>query len=335
MKKSIMILLLILAVSFAFADKVKTLPGLSNPDGIYSSENRLAITEGTTVYLYSLPDLKHIKTFGKKGEGPQEFKGRIDNIDMQTDVMVVSSRGKVSFYSKEGEYKKETNTVSGYSSRYTPLGKGFVGNGFAFAKKIVYQTINLYDSALAKIKELYRKESDIQRGTGIKFFSSAYDFQTCDNKVFIAGFADFTIVVVDHEGNQLNPIKKDYQRLKFTEGHKQQVYEFLQSNPETKPRFETIRKQLIFPSYLPAIRYIYGGNRRIYVQTYRMENEKTEFYVLNLSGEIVKKVFLPIINENIVETYPLSIIGGNVYQLVENEEEEWDLHVIPVPGQDH
>jgi hypothetical protein len=330
MKKIIIILMLILAVSFAFAGKVKTLPELSNPDGIYTSGNRLAITEGTTVYLYSLPDLKRIKIFGKKGEGPQEFKGGIDSIDMQTDGMVVSSRGKVSFYSIDGEYKKEINAASGYSSRYTPFGKGFVGNGFAFEKKIVYQTINLYDQALAKIKELYRKESDIQRGKGIKIFSSAYDFRTCDNKVFIAGFEDFIIAVADHEGNKLNLIKKDYQRLKFSDGHKRQVYEFLKSNPETKPRFETIKKQLIFPSYLPAIRYIYADNRMIYIQTYRMDDQKTEFYVLDLSGEIVKKVFLPIINENIVETYPLSIIMGNVYQLAENEEEKWDLHVIPV-----
>jgi hypothetical protein len=329
MKKIIIILLLILAVSFAFAGKVKALPELSNPDGIYTWENRLAITEGTTVYLYSLPDLKHIKTFGKKGEGPQEFKGRIDSIDMQTDVMVVSSRGKVSFYSKEGEFKKEINAGSRYSSRYTPLGKGFVGNSFAF-DKIAYQTINLYDSALAKIKEIYRKKSDLQRTKGIKMFSTAYDFQTCDNKVFIAGFEDFTIAVADQEGNKLKPIKKDYQRLKFSEGHKQQVYEFLKLNPETKSRFEWFKNQLIFPSYLPAIRYIYADNHMLYIQTYRMDDEKTEFYIMDLSGEIVKKVFLPIINENIVETYPLSISGGNVYQVVENEVGEWDLHVIPV-----
>jgi len=329
-QKIFIILLLTIVVSFAFAGKAKTLPGLSNPDGIYTSQNRLAITEGTTVYLYSLPDLKHIKTFGKKGEGPQEFKGRIDNIDMQTDVMVVSSLGKVSFYSKEGEYKKETNAASGYSSRYTPLGKGFVGNGFAFDKKILYQTINLYGPALAKIKEIYRKESDIQRTREIKMFSTAYDFQTCDNKIFIAGFEDFTIAVVDQEGNKLKPIKKDYQRLKFSEDHKRQVYEFLKFNPETKSRFETIKKQLILPSYLPAIRYIYVDNRLIYIQTYRMDDEKTEFYVMDLSGEIVKKVFLPIINENIVETYPQSIMGGNVYQVVENEVEGWDLHVILV-----
>jgi hypothetical protein len=329
-QKIFIILLLIIAVSFAFGGKVKTLPELSNPDGIYTSENRLAITEGTTVYLYSLPDLKHIKTFGKKGEGPQEFKGRIDSIDMQTDVMVVSSRAKVSFYSKEGEYKKETNAASGYSSRYTPLGKGFVGNGFAFDKKIVYQTINLYDPALAKIKEIYRKKSDLQRTKGIKIFSSAYDFQTFDNKIFIAGFADFTIAVADQEGNRLKPIKKDYQRLKFSEDHKQQVYEFFKFHPETKTRVESIKKELIFPSYLPAIRYIYADNRMLYIQTYRMDDEKTEFYIMDLSGEIVKKVFLPIINENIVETYPLSISGGNVYQVVENEVEGWDLHVIPV-----
>jgi hypothetical protein len=330
MKKIIIILLLILAASAAFADKVKTLPGLYNPDGIYTSANRLAITEGAAVHLYSLPGVKHIKTFGRKGEGPQEFRGSIDCIDLKTGGMVVSSRGKVSVYSIDGEFKKETIAASGYSSRYTPLGKGFVGSGFAFDKKIVYQTINLYDPALAKIKEIYRKESDVQRGQGIKFFSSAYDFQTCDNKVFIAGSGDFTITAADREGNMLKPFKMDYQRLKFSDGHKRQVYEFIKSNPETKPRFETIKKQLIFPSHLPAIRYIYADNRMIYIQTYRMNDGKTEFYVLDLSGEIVKKVFLPIVNENIVETYPLSISGGNVYQLVENEMEEWDLHVIPV-----
>ena len=317
MKRNIIILLLLLAASFTFADKLKTLAELSNPDGIYTSENRLAITEGTTAYLYSLPDLKHIKTFGRKGEGPQEFKGRIDGIEMKTGVIVVSSRGKVSFYSKEGEYIKEINASSGYSARYTPLGKGFVGSGFA------------------KIKEIYRKESDIQRGKGIKFFSTAFDFQTSDNKVLIAGFEDFTIAVVDQEGNKLNPIKKDYQRLKFSEDHKRQVYEFLKSNPETKPRFETIKTQLIFPSYLPAIRYIYADNRMIYIQTYKMDAEKTEFYVLDLKGEIVKKVFLPIINKNIVETYPLSIYGGNLYQLVENDMEGWDLYVIPFIQQDN
>ena len=128
----------------------------------------------------------------------------------------------------------------------------------------------------------------------------------------------------------MNPIKMDYQRLKFSEGHKRQVYEFLKSNPETKPRFETIKKQLILPSYLPAIRYIYADNHMIYIQTYKMDDKKTEFYVLDLKGEKVKKVFLPIINENIVETYPLSISGGNLYQLVENEVEGWDWHVIPV-----
>jgi len=330
MRKIFIILWLLLIVSFAFAGRVRTIPDIYNPDGIFTSENRLAITEGTTVYLYSLPDLKHIKTFGKKGEGPQEFKGGIDSIDMQTDRMVVSSPNKVSFYTKDGEYKKEIKATSGYSSRYTPLGKGFVGNGFAFEKKIVYQTINLYDAALTKVKEIYRKESDIQRRKEIKFFTSAYDFQTCDNKVFIAGFENFTIAVVDHEGNTLNPIKKDYQRLKFSDHHKRQVYEFVKSNPETKARFESIKKNLIFPSYLPAIRYIYADNHMIYIQTYRMEDEKTEFYVLDLNGKIVKKVFLPIINENIVETYPLSIMGGNAYQLIENEAEKWDLYIIPV-----
>lgn len=330
MKKMFLFLSIVLMVSFGFSETVKTLPELSNPDGIYTSGNRLAVTEGTTIHLYSLPGLKHIETFGKKGEGPQEFKGSIDGIDMQTDLMVVSSRGKVSFFSKDGTFVKEQNAVTGYSSRFTPLGNGFVGNGFAFDKKIVYQTVNLYDSGLAKTMEIFRKESDVQRGKGIKVFTSAYDFQTCDNKVYIAGYGDFLIDVVDGDGKKLPSIKKEYKRLKFTDAHKEQFYDFIKSNPETKPRFEAIKKQLIFPAYFPAIRYIFAHKSMIYVQTYKMEGEKTEFHLFDLSGKPVKKVFLPIVNENIVETYPLSIRDGKVYQLVENEAEDWELRVIAI-----
>ncbi len=33
---------------------------------------------------------------------------------------------------------------------------------------------------------------------------------------------------------------------------------------------------------------------------------------------------------NILDIYPYTIEGGKLYQLIENEDEEWELHIISI-----
>ena len=73
-KTSFVILFAILAVSL-LATKTIPLPELTNPAGILVEDDQIYITQFPEIFIYSLKDFKLKKTFGKRGEGPAEFKG--------------------------------------------------------------------------------------------------------------------------------------------------------------------------------------------------------------------------------------------------------------------
>ena len=49
-----------------------------------------------------------------------------------------------------------------------------------------------------------------------------------------------------------------------------------------------------------------------------------------MNGKFVKKIPVPIKDHNILELYPYALEGSKLYQLVENEEEEWELHIASI-----
>jgi hypothetical protein len=88
-------------------------------------------------------------------------------------------------------------------------------------------------------------------------------------------------------------------------------------------------------AYLPAIRFFFFSGNKIYVQTYKKENNKSEFFVFDKTGNLLKKVFVPFIeeefsyNEFSVPRFH-TIAEGKLYQLLENDDEEWDLHITDI-----
>jgi hypothetical protein len=57
-----------------FAANTVELPDLLDPAAIHVDGNRMYITEHATIYIYSTKDYHLIKKFGRRGEGPKEFK---------------------------------------------------------------------------------------------------------------------------------------------------------------------------------------------------------------------------------------------------------------------
>lgn len=330
--KKIIFLLLLFTLFWSgtlLAESAAILIQLNRPDGLYVGKHRIAVSEGTTFYLYSARDYRFIGKFGKKGEGPREFKGRIDYIRVSKDSIIVSSSKKVSRFSIDGTSLQEVTTASRYGSRYTPIGNYFTGNGYAFSDKLLFQTINIYDSQLQKIKEIFRTKSALQRGKKIEIFSAAFDFTVCSDRVFITGNENFNIDVFDNRGKPLPSITRDYTQTKITDAHKEEVYEFFRTNPETKSRYEQIKQQLDFPSHFPAIRYIFSDDSLIYVHTYKKVKDKTEFFIFDARGTFQKKVLLPVFEANPIETNPIAFYQNRIYQLTENQNEEWELHITP------
>ena len=325
----IFVLMLFLAISLSLSGKDSVeLTEITNPDGLYINNEYLYISQGTDIFQYSKNDFKLIKQFGKKGEGPGEFKGRVDYINILPENLLISSRDKISYFKKNGEFIKEVKSRSPRASGFISIKNNFVGNSILMKDKTLFLTINLYNSRLEKVNMLFKKKAGYQRGGKIKIFYSSFDFQAKLNKVFIVGSNDFVIDLFNSKGDKLPPIKFDYKKIKVQDEHIKQVYRYFKSNPETKAQFQQIKKKLDFPSHFPAIRSIQIDNKYIYIQTYNKVKEKTEFYISDMKGNLKKRIFIPIKDANVLESFPFIIMNKTVFQLIENEEtENWNMQI--------
>jgi hypothetical protein len=333
MKKILITILLIILINPLIAKKIIPFPELLKPETISIDENQIYITEGASIYIYSLKDFKFKKKFGKEGSGPQEFKmpqSGLLTIDVQTNDIIVNSLAKISYFSKDGKFKKEIKNNIGITIMLQVLGNGFAGIGFPGDNKMIYRSLNLYDSNLNKSKEICKMKHDFQLGKGTRVLPTPYPFVSYNNKLYITWENDFIIKVYNNKGEKLFSIKQNYDKLNVKKEHKKGITHWYKTDIRTARYFEFL-KPLIFPAYFPAIRYIYINENKIYVLTYKQKDNQSEFYIFNLKGKLIKKKFLPLIEKNAIETYPYVINKGKLYQLVDNEDkEEWELLITKI-----
>jgi hypothetical protein len=160
MRLSILILFIFICTSIVFPVKLATFPELQKPNSIIIDKDQIFINDGPTIYIYSLKDCSLQKKFGKKGEGPQEFKispsmfGGGVTIDVQPDYLLIGSIGRLSFFTREGVYKSERAVTSFWDVK--ALGKQYVMLKAENDKKIAFFTLNLYDQDFKTRKEISR-----------------------------------------------------------------------------------------------------------------------------------------------------------------------------------
>lgn len=329
-KKLILVLLLLLFVGPVFAEKAAVLPELLKPQSIDIDGNQMFITEDVTIYIYSLNDFKLQKKFGSAGEGPREFK-RYASVFVQPDQLIIRSLGRISFFTRQGDFIKETNVSPGTGVAFQPVGDQYVGRKNFMEENINYQSFNIYDSKFKMIKEIYRKEHDFQMGKGFKIPTEAFDCSVYRGRIFIAGKAGLDIDVFDKNGNRLYTIRHDIENVKFTQAHKERILDFFKTNPRTKQVYEFLKNQLKFPDYFPVVREFIVTDGKIYVLTSNQQENKTEFLILDVNGKLLKRQFLAFHYKQLIEPSPYTIHNGKLYQLLEDpDEEEWELHVSKI-----
>jgi hypothetical protein len=335
MKKSYtLFLLLVLALGSQWA-KVIPMPDLLKPENIVIDKGLILITEFPHVYIYSLDDYKLIKKFGKQGEGPQEFANyvRIQKDPDNPDLIAVGSHMKMSYYTTEGEFKKEIRAKGSAGNVYKPFGKKYVSYGFFQDQesKTVYETINLFDENLNKIKEIYREELALQQNREINALGT-WDawFRLSDDKIFVTGEQDGVILVYDDKGNKLYDISHKYEKIKVTQKDKDRYHNYFKTDPQFKQFYDNIKQLITFPNYFPQIRGMDIVDNRIYVNGYLREDGTTEFTVFDLGGTVLKeKIRLNLPEATARDLYPYTIYDEKIYQLVDNDEtEQWELHIF-------
>jgi hypothetical protein len=334
MKKMVWILFLsiITLTGVSLAERAATLPEIMHPFSICVDSDRLYISEGVTVFIYSLKDFRLVKKFGKEGEGPGEvlLNRRGANTDialfLEKDLLIISTRGKVIYFSKDGDFVKEVKTEA--AGRWlAPLGELFVGTKYIREKDGLYHSVIIYDSNLKKVKEIYKHIHGWQ-GTKREFNPLTVDqaaFDICDDKVFVIDGARTMIRIYDKKGKLLTSIIPEVELVPFTEENKKDMIEGYKRVEFWRILYESKKHLFKFPKYYPPIRWFFLDPvaKKVYLKTEKIENEKRTWLVYDFNGKLIKKISLPI---GLLRFY-----NGTYYRLLENEEEEvWELYTAKV-----
>jgi hypothetical protein len=333
MKRLIIVIVLLLVISFGSSlakAKIVTLPGLSRPESIELNENNLYVTDGLKVHIFSLSDFKRKKVFGKKGEGPREFKGFI-LASVQPAHLFISSPNKVSRFSLEGEYigEKKVGRVFG---RLKPMENKYLGYHYSREEGRLIESIHIYSPDFKREKELYRRQYIIDKSGKINLIDERPPIFYYYKKRIYLDAVDGTILVFDNTGERIASISGKYERIAFTEQHKQRLIKRLLAEPQTKRYFEQNMHRMVYSDYFPPVRMFHVADDRIYVMSNKEVRGKNEFFIYDLEGTLLKKVFLPVAPfERTMIPLFYTIRNGKLYKLMDNEEtEEWELHIMDI-----
>jgi hypothetical protein len=325
-------LILLLPTLHTYAKKVATFTDILTPYNLLVDKDRLYINESATIYIFSLKDYSLVKKFGKKGEGPGEFKLDDDNtvfVSLLPDHLLINSVGRISYFSKEGTFIKEIPNRSGRWLK--PLDDYFVGMRIWYDKKDTrFRTVCIFDSQLNRIKDIYSEVHGIQprrRTIDAISWPSSWNYLTYGDKVFVMG-KENKLHIFNKHGESISTVKLDYEPLKLTDSIKEEYIKYYRdTDPYWRARWERLKSWYVFPDYLPVARYFKIKNDKIYILTYKKEKGKKEFLILDLKGKLLKKVFLPLVSVDALGEMPFDFQGDLLYQLVINEDtEELELH---------
>lgn len=340
-KIGIMVLLLFIAHA-VFAVKLGTLKDVLKPQMIDISGDKLYVLEnGARVSVYSLQDLSLIRKFGKTGEGPGEVNVSpfyVNSMTVSGDQIVVDSINKYLIFSTGGKLLKEMKKTPS-DGKITAVGKNFVGGRLRPNKDSSTHSrcVTLYDSKMEVIKDLYCQE-DIWQGNKFTMVIDLIHFKVYDDKIFIEESpGGFLIEVFDSLGKKLYKIEKEYQQIRFTAKHKQELINEFNEEPFVKERggFDRLmgNTKKIYPDFFPPIQSVDISGKKLYIRTYKAKENKEEYIIMDLQGNIIKNVFLPRFRgvhlmAKLAGLKLHTIENDKLYYFIDNEEtEEWELYV--------
>ncbi len=331
-KRIIIIIILLLLTYFVMDGKTIPLPDVLRPEFIEIYQNRVYIVEGPQVHIYRLKDFSHIKTFGREGEGPQEFKTHPTlgvRLTFDKNNLLVTSLNKLSVYDLTGNYQKETATAFLTTGGLFPVqhnGTFFLSDGRYREGKIAYNTMNLYDAQFKKVKEIAKYVKNEQRGRKIDPMNPGFPkYQVYDNKIF-SEESDRVINVFASDGQKITTITPKDEERPITKAYKDRFFAFLDKwDPQ---EFDRLKGRFLFPANFPVIHNFKVADHRVYIVTWKQKKGAQEIKILSFDNKLIKTAYCPNLKANPMYLAPFTIAGGKIYHLHDNPDTEtWELMV--------
>lgn len=314
---------------FAEGDKVVPLPEVKHAVASAVADDELYISEKNKVLVYSL------ETFKLKSEIKTE-----GCVKPFSNYIIQNTRAyPFHWFTTDKEFIPRK--VPWYEMPYRmfdviPMTK----NSFLGLKKPGgLWRVCLLNSKFETVKEIYKTDADISIVINNKAYSGQYNQYKMlkhymgvyyyDNKIFIADSKKgFFIDVYKPDGTHLYSIKKGIKKIKVTDAFKQKVENYVKTkDPQL---WKIIEKYAVYYDYFPHFNSITFGDNKIYVTTFKEKGGKHEIIVLDLKGNILKKVFVPFKSFRLFTEIPPLTIPTLNYGLKDNRL----YQVLPKPSGD-
>jgi hypothetical protein len=327
-------LLLLLSLQ---AEKVAVFEEFHQPGGINIGNGCIYIQEKTTVFIYNLEDYKFVNKFGKEGEGPGELKINPFWFPMivfpANNKVYISSLAKLAIFSKTGEYINEYKVNP--TDVYWPFGEKYICLTTTpiqeNSQKIVLAFF-LANENFKKVKVIYKTDFELNQNSKIEFPITPFELSIDKDKLYVtAGIHGFAIDAFDQKGEKMYRIKKDYKRLKIPSSYKEKTLQWFQKDPHFK-HLNELQSRIGFKDYYPPIHSMIANYGKLYVMTNKIEKDQRECIVMDLQGNEIKRIYLPIPEQYGLDSNVYFTIRDNYfYKLEENmNNENWELYRIKI-----
>jgi len=325
----------------------RALKGVFEPEMIAVAGQELYVVEGAQISVFSLEDLALVRTFGRKGDGPGEFKEEdfwYNTVTVLPDGVFVDGYDKVAYFTKDGRFLREAKKPVGIS-QVVPFGKGFVASKLDHLEgEVQYQCLYLYDANLKFQKELARQESWIQAmGRKTEMIPDVLNFSVWGDRLFVEKSREgFVIDVFDVQGTRLSRIESQQEKIPVTKDRQDEALETFKTDPFVKrmgyEKFK-IFSEFVWPKVLPPIRDFAVADGRIYVRTSKTTGEKEAWVILDPEGRPVGRADLPQVDAaplmaHVYGVHYYAVGGGKLYFLKDNAKtDEWELFIEEIQEQ--
>ncbi len=337
-----LIFILLLFFSIILSAKIVPLTGMLKPESITVGSDYIYIVDFPSIFIFNKADFSLVKKFGRIGEGPQEFN-QFACTFAHNNELIVCDLVKALFYSLDGNYKKEIKHLNYIWRELTPVGNKFVGKGRYDDGKNDSVALNIYDARLRfekrlAIYKMWKMDNIIDYRN--------LQFATSEDKIFVKPFENkFTLDVYDTTGKKLYSINREYEKVDVSNADIQRYHNYFRTYAKVRKNYENIRKELQLADTFPAIQTFTVADGKIYVVTYKKKDLNSEVLVLDLKGELLKTVYLPLFKNDEVFSREIennifrrknnatfAISKEKLYQIQEKagEEETWELHVTDI-----
>ena len=256
-------------------------------------ENIIVVDEKEIVVKVFDKTGRHIRTFGKRGQGPGEFASvaRLVLKGGRDIVLLDSANGRFSYYSKEGECLRDIKIGKHSIRRVKPDSRGFIYSDTLFRDgTIIKEIIMRFDPDFNEYKTVAEAEREADYRS-INPISEWFMYSVMDDDSFIWGRnTAYEFTILDQSGEPIRKVIKDYDAVRITKEDQEKLIE---------ERFgdlvlpDTIRIE--FPShYTPWYYFVCDDAGGFYVRTFETDREgQLKWDYFDKEGIYRSSLFLP------------------------------------------